>query len=105
MTVPKPTASPLVTPEEVISIARPLGKRQLEKLLGLASPSMLLVVGDAVSKSLVKRGLLAAAVPDRPDAWHRITPAGLRALADAYESGLLDQFMTKFPPIRERSGS
>lgn len=82
-------------------MTRPLGKLQLEKLMGLSSPSMLLVVGDAVSSSLVKRGLLAPAVPDRPDAWHRITPAGLRALADAFEAGRLDQFMTKFPPQRE----
>jgi hypothetical protein len=73
-----------------------LGKLQLERLMGLASPSMLMVVGDKVSASLVARGLLKPHYVDRPDAWHRITPAGMRALADAYESGQLDQFM-KFP--------
>jgi hypothetical protein len=76
---------------------RPLGKLQLERLLGLASPSCMLIVGDAVSKSLVKRGLLKANFPDTPEAWHRITPAGLRVLADAYEAGTLEQFMRPFP--------
>lgn len=79
---------------------RPLGKHQLERLMGLASPSCLLIVGDKVSASLVGRGLLKAHFPDKPDAWHRITPAGLRALADAFEAGHLDQFMRKFPPLR-----
>ena len=79
---------------------RPLGKLQLERLMGLASPSCLLVVGDAVSKSLVKRGLLKPHFPDRPDAWHRITPCGLRTLAEAFEGGQLDQFMKTFPPER-----
>lgn len=80
---------------------RPLGKNQLERLLGLANPSSLLVVGDAVSESLVKRGLLAPKFEDKPDAWHRITPAGMRSLADAFEAGLLDQFFKPFP--RERA--
>jgi hypothetical protein len=80
---------------------RPLGKLQLERLMGLASPSCLLVVGDALSKSLVKRGLLKPHFPDKPSAWHRITPEGMRTLADAFEAGQLDQFMTTFPPKRE----
>jgi hypothetical protein len=79
---------------------RPLGKNQLERLMGLASPSALLVVGDKLSLSLVRRGLLAPYFPDKPAAWHRITPAGIRALATAYEAGHLDQFMTHFPPKR-----
>lgn len=89
---------------------RPLGKNQLERLLGLASPSMMLVVGDKLSKSLVSRGLLAPKFPDKPDAWHRITPQGMRALADAFEAGQLQQFMKPFPRERaslttaERSG-
>lgn len=76
---------------------KPLGKNQLERLMGLASPSCLMIVGDKVSGSLVKRGLLKPNFPDSPDAWHRITPAGLRALADAYEAGHLEQFMKPFP--------
>lgn len=81
--------------------ARPLGKLQLERLMGLASPSMLMIVGDKVSTSLVKRGLLKPTFPEDPEAWHRITPAGMRALADAFEAGHLDQFMKKFPPERK----
>lgn len=84
---------------------RPIGKLQLERLMGLASPSMLMVVGDAVSKSLVRRGLLKPNFPETPDAWHRITPSGLRALADAYESGKLAQFMKPFPPKRSSDAS
>ncbi len=80
---------------------RPLGKHQLERLMGLASPSCLMVVGDAVSRSLVKRGLLMPYFPDKPDAWHRITPSGLRVLAEAFEAGQLDQFMKSFPPKRK----
>ncbi len=83
-------------------MTRPLGKLQLERLLGLASPSMLLVVGDKLSASLVKRGLLKPRFRERPDAWHGITPAGMRALADAYEAGHLKQFMKPFPPKRQR---
>jgi hypothetical protein len=79
-------------------MTRPLGKLQLELLMGLSSPSMMMVVGSAVSKSLVKRGLLKPNFPDNPDAWHRITPTGLRVLADAYEAGELAQFMKPFPP-------
>jgi hypothetical protein len=81
-------------------MTRPLGKLQLEKLMGLASPTRLLIVGDAVSRSLVKRGLLKANFSDSPDAWHRITPAGMRVLADAYEAGELARFMKPFPKRR-----
>lgn len=83
-------------------MTRPLGKLQLERLLGLASPSMLLIVGDKLSESLVKRGLLKPRFRDRPHAWHGITPAGMRALADAYEAGHLKQFMKPFPRKRKR---
>lgn len=83
-----------------IPMTKPLGKLQLECLMALASPSCMLIVGTSVSKSLVKRGLLKANFADNPDAWHRMTPAGLRALADAYEAGQLEQFMRKFPPKR-----
>lgn len=84
-------------------MTRPLGKLQLERLMGLSSPSMMMVVGDAVSKSLVKRGLLKPNFPDTQDAWHRITPNGMRALADAYQAGQLAQFMKPFPPKRPDS--
>lgn len=67
----------------------------------LASPSCLMVVGDKISKSLVARGLLRPNFHDKPEAWHRITPDGLRALANALEAGELDQFMKTFPPERK----
>ena len=82
---------------------RRLGKLQLERLMSLASPSCLMVVGDSISKSLVRRGLLKPNFPDKPDAWHRITPSGMLALADAYDAGLLDQFMKTFPPALSQS--
>lgn len=86
-------------------MTRPLGKRQLERLLAMASPSSLQVVGCAESRSLVKRGLLKPYFADNPDAWHRITPAGMRALADAFEAGRLDQFFKKFPNERSEAAA
>ena len=66
----------------------PLGARQIELLRGLANPCAL-VVPDNISRSLVKRGLLAA----EPDgSFAHITPAGLRALADAADSGRVQLF-------------
>lgn len=78
-----------------------LGKNQLQRLLGLASPGMLLVVGDdRVSKSLVARGLIAPRDGTDRLAFLGITPNGMRVLADAYEAGELAQFMKPFPPKR-----
>jgi hypothetical protein len=78
----------------------PLGKNQLERLCGLASPSSLMIVGDGVTLSLAKRGLLAPKKLDDPNAWLQITPAGLRVLADAFEAGLLEQFFSWPPGIK-----
>jgi hypothetical protein len=74
---------------------RPLGKNQLSMLLSLSNPGNLMVVGDKMSESLERRGLARhyAEKKGRPNGFIRITPAGLRALADAYEIGLIDQFM------------
>jgi hypothetical protein len=70
-----------------------LGRNQLKLLMAMGSPSMLLMTpctGEA--KSLERRGLI-----DRYNGGEarRITPAGMRALADAYEAGELEQFMHK----------
>ena len=71
---------------------RPLGKEQLRIMLAMGSPSMLLVTPPGRSeKALVKRGLLSRTKGGA----HRITPAGMRALADAFEAGKLEQFMRK----------
>jgi len=73
---------------------RPLGTQQRKLLLALASPAMLqLTPPCAVTRSLIRRGLLTEV-----HGGARITPAGMRAVADEYEAGRLDGFMTKVPP-------
>lgn len=85
-----------------------LGKHQLCLLATLASPFMLLVVSDKLSRSLVQRGLLEPRRPpikgDKDDGgFFGITPAGLRALADALERGNVEQFFDeKFERDRVR---
>lgn len=65
-----------------------LGRHQLDLLSGLAGIGSSIVVGNRLSDSLVRRGLLLAT-----DAGHNalvvITPAGYRALADAIEAGAI----------------
>lgn len=60
---------------------RPLGSRQREVLAALCNIGARFVTEDPVITSLRARGLL--------DDMHRITPAGLRQLADEIESGRL----------------
>lgn len=85
---------------------RPLGKNQLQRLLGLASPGCYLIVGgDRVSNSLIARGFVAPRFSDDPKAWLRITPAGMRALADAFEGGKLEQFFKPFPREQQRAAT
>lgn len=70
-----------------------LGKKQIERLLSLASPASLLIVGgDRISVSLVKRGLLKPQDGNDRNAWLQITPAGMRVLADLLEAGQLEPF-------------
>lgn len=69
-----------------------LGKHQLCLLATMASPFSLLIVGDKISRSLVKRGLLAPHFA-KSDGFHGVTPSGLRAVAEAMERGDLEQFM------------
>ncbi len=69
---------------------RPLGRRQISALLRLASPELVQIVPDRITRTLVKRGdveLLAN------NAWARITPQGLRSLADLLEQRKLDEFI------------
>lgn len=72
-----------------------LGKRQEQRLAALALGSFQIVASDRVAQSLARRGLTKAAGRDA-DAFHRITPAGLRALADAMQAGRLDEW-TRLP--------
>ena len=68
-----------------------LGPEQLRTLMMMASPSSILVTPpDRCVRSLEKRGLVA---PFKGDKGRRITPTGMRVLADAFETGKLDQFM------------
>lgn len=75
---------------------RPLGTRQLETLMTLSSPSLSQVVPDKVARSLERRGYLKP-LSGRSDGFLVITPAGMRASADALEAGLYRQFMTMGP--------
>jgi hypothetical protein len=82
---------------------KPLGKHQLRTLVALASPLRLMVVEDAHTRALASRGLarnLAAG------GMVRITPAGLRQMADELESDRLDQlFPTDIVKMKEASSS
>ena len=60
-----------------------LGRNQLDLLLKLG-PTMALVVPSKTSRRLTELGLLAA---EEDGSFARITPAGLRALADAADAG------------------
>lgn len=64
-----------------------IGPQQLQRLITLSSLGCMLIVGDRLSESLVRRGLLA---DDGKGDWCRITPAGLRALADEMEAGRVE---------------
>ena len=62
-----------------------LGINQTRMLIMLASPTTALVTPDAVSRSLIKRGLVSD-----ESGLIRITPAGLRALADEMDAGRVE---------------
>lgn len=66
-----------------------IGPRQRRLLAQLARPGSALIVGDDVSRSLVRRGLLEEDTPGS-DSILTITPAGLRVLADEAEAGRVD---------------
>lgn len=73
-----------------------IGKNQIDLLRCIARPGTALVVGDKISRSLVARGMAHEFGPDR---WITITPSGLRALADAAETGRLElQFSPSAKP-------
>lgn len=69
---------------------RPLGKRQFALLASLGGVNFAVVVGDKMTASLVRRGLLMA----EPDgSFARITAYGLRRLADEVEAGRTTGFL------------
>lgn len=69
-----------------------LGHQQLRLLTVLGTPASMLVVGDALSDSLVKRGLLRE---DEPRRGIVVTPAGLRVLADELEAGRVKDVLVR----------
>lgn len=66
-----------------------LGKRQQHMLAGMAHVGAAMVVGDALTASLCKRRLMAAAHPNGRSLVH-LTAAGYRAVADMIDAGLVD---------------
>lgn len=69
-----------------------VGVNQLDLLAKLGSPLTVLLVGDDLSDSLLARGLVRQEKKRRGIV---ITPAGLRALADALEAGRIDDVLTR----------
>lgn len=65
------------------------GKHQLARLASMAHVGLAQVVPDAVSRSLVARGLMepTGTKPGTEDAFIVITAAGFRAIADAIDAG------------------
>lgn len=72
---------------------RPLGSRQLESLITLARPGSVMLTPDAVERSLLALGLLSQ--PEGRPGTMRITPAGLRRLADELEAGRVDAVLAE----------
>jgi hypothetical protein len=64
-----------------------VGINQLRTLIMTASPGRVLLTPSAGDRALVQRGLLREREPGGACC---ITPAGLRALADAMEAGRVD---------------
>lgn len=69
-------------------MSRPLGKRQLALLVTMAKPTRFFLIPCKVSRSLEARGLIAERlIPESRKPVLQITSKGLRALADAMDSG------------------
>lgn len=82
-----------------------LGSRQLKRLAGMAGVGSALVVPDSISRSLTARGLMQPTgdQPGAEDGMIVVTPAGLRALADAMDAGLV-QWKPDWAAIRAARG-
>ena len=82
---------------------RPLGPKQIESLFFIGHPGRLLVTPiDETMRSLERRGLVGPWHRNKDGCGTRITPDGMRALADLYERGDLDRFMQTFAPRRKK---
>lgn len=67
-----------------------LGKKQIEMLIMLGAPTMVLLTPGRSEHALVARGLLRSHKGTKGGEACCIAPAGLRALADAMEAGMVD---------------
>lgn len=80
-----------------------LGRKQIERLAGLARPFAWQIAGCSETRSLAKHGYLATHNGD-DDGFYGITPAGLRRLADELEAGRLAHMMPTKENLARRKG-
>jgi hypothetical protein len=76
-----------------------IGAKQLEILIILATPDRAMIVPGKTERGLIQRGLLK--VEDN-GGFARITPAGLRALADAMEAGRVEDCLMRMKRKTQR---
>lgn len=69
-----------------------IGKRQLETLVALGSPTCAMIVPDKCAVSLVARGLLKVS---ESGGFACITASGLRVLAEEMEAGRVDNALER----------
>jgi len=67
-----------------------LGKNQINFLARMAGRGSALIVGDRLARSLTERGCLRSLSEDG-DSFYVVTSWGLRAVADAMDSGRLPE--------------
>lgn len=82
-----------------------LGKRQIARLSGMAHVGSAQVVPDAISRSLVARGLMEP-TGDKPgceESFSVVTAAGFRAIADAIDAGQV-QHRPDWAAVRAKRG-
>ena len=72
-----------------------LGRKQLDFLASMAGVYRSLVVPDKMTRSLCALGLMVS-WSKKTDGFIVLTPAGLRAVADALENGGIER-----PPVEE----
>ena len=77
-----------VAPADDGSMCMRLGKRQLELLIVLAQPNMIMCSPGKAATAMIERGLLRR--PSHMKSAAVISSAGLRALADAMDAGLVE---------------
>lgn len=71
-----------------------LGDRQIEALTCVGNPTMTWLAGSTKTMlTLRDKGCVRPINPKEPDGCLVITPAGLRALADALEAGRIKQLL------------